>query len=110
MGQINRTYRFRPYEDLKNKSALFKHQFEEMGRLGYEMVMSIEKELASSLGRIVDESLKALLQNHKENESIINRYISQMDLVADRYSQNINDMKEQSITIYYEEVEISAPK
>lgn len=71
MGQLNRTYRFKPFENLKYKSALFKHQLEEMGLLDYEMVMSIEKELASGSGRIVEESLKALLQNHRKTNPLL---------------------------------------
>ncbi|PLR82273.1 hypothetical protein CVD25_14995 [Bacillus canaveralius] len=110
MGQLTKIHRFQPYEELKDKSSIFKQHLEEMGSLGYEMLTLIEKELKASSGTIIEESLKLLENNHKDFKSIINDQISLMDTLANRYHDHINEMNKQSITIYYEEKETKVPR
>ena len=75
MGQITKDHQFQPYQDLHYKAAVFTKQLEEMERISMEMQAQINKELESSSGKIVEETLNALKMNHLDEQLLIDSKI-----------------------------------
>lgn len=105
MGQLTQNHQFKPYQDLMYKAAIFKRQLEEIGRVSFEMQSEIDQELATSSGRIIEETMNSLKTNHQNEQAFINHQIMIIGTLTSRYQSHINDMNKQSITIYYKEIE-----
>jgi hypothetical protein len=106
MGQIYKMYEFETDLDLRYKAVEFKNLLDQMAILGVGMTMLIKDELKDSSGKLIEEINHTILENQKKNEAMISEQLSAMDTMALQYSNYINDMNKQYITISYEEKEV----
>jgi hypothetical protein len=102
MGQLNMLYNFDVEQDFMYKANTFIQQLNRMSELDAELVHLIHHEMKYGRGQIIDKTNEAIEQYQKTNQSYNDMYKNSMNTAALRYTNMINDMRGQNITLYYD--------
>ena len=102
MGQLNIFYHFDVEKDFMYKANTFIQQLNRMSELDAELVHLIHHEMKYDKGQIIDKTNEAIEQYQKRNLLSNDLYKNSMNTVAWRYTNMINDMRGQNITLYYD--------
>uniref|UniRef100_A0A7U3YD06 Uncharacterized protein n=1 Tax=Geobacillus sp. (strain Y4.1MC1) TaxID=581103 RepID=A0A7U3YD06_GEOS0 len=102
MGQLNMFYHFDVEQDFMYKANTFIQQLNRMSELDAELVHLIHQEMKYGRGQIIDKTNEAVEQYQKRNLLSNDLYKNSMNTAAQRYTNMINDMRGQHITLYYD--------
>jgi Tol biopolymer transport system component len=102
MGQLNIFYHFDVEQDFMYKANTFIQQLNRMSELDAELVHFIHQELNDSSGQIIEKTNEAMEQYQKRNLLSNDLYKNSMNTAARHYTNMINDMRGQHITLYYD--------
>jgi hypothetical protein len=102
MGQLNMLYNFGPEQDFTYKADTFIQQLERMSDLDLELLYFVRDQLKDSYGQIIDKTNEAIKQYQENNLSINYTFRDDMRYVASLYTDMINEMRAQDITLYYD--------
>jgi hypothetical protein len=102
MGQLNMLYHFGPEQDFTYKADTFIQQLERMSDLDLELLYFVRDQLKDSYGQIIDKTNEAIKQYQENNLSINYTFRDDMRYVASLYTDMINEMRAQDITLYYD--------
>ncbi|SRR5690606_5967046 len=97
-------YHFDIYRDLTYKEQLLKSKIELMEDLGQELLNFIKSETMNYKGDFV-HAIDASIEKQEEINALYHEaFRTSMKEQAIRYSEHINDMNGQRLTLYYEVV------
>ncbi|WP_027409948.1 hypothetical protein [Anoxybacteroides tepidamans] len=102
MGQLNMFYHFDIEQDLMYKATGFVQLLNRMSEWDGELVQLVHHEMQYGRGQIVDRTNEAIEQYQKMNQSHHELHKNFMNTAALRYTNMINDMRGQYITLYYD--------
>ncbi|WP_017435735.1 hypothetical protein [Saccharococcus caldoxylosilyticus] len=102
MGQLNMLYNFGLEQDFMYKADTFIQQLNRMSELDEELVHLIHHEMKYGSGQIIDKTNEAIKQYQENNLSINYTFRDDMRYVASLYTDMINEMRGQNITLYYD--------
>lgn len=106
MDQRKMTYYFQSNQDLTYKANDFINKVEAMNELGAELVHFIQNETNGNSGKIIEQINKTIEKHQQFSEQLTISYKETMRNAAIHYSDHINDMNTQNITLYYERAKI----
>jgi hypothetical protein len=102
MGQLNMLHNFGVEQDFMYKADTFIQQLERMSELDLELVYFIRDEMIYGRGQIIDKTNEAIEQYQEKNLSNNYLYRDHMKTTASLYTDMINEMRGQNITLYYD--------
>jgi len=103
--QMTISYGFDTYKDLTHKSQVFVQKIEQLENLGDELVAFIKEETSKGDGEIMDAIMETVVKHEEHNKLYHGAYKTVMRNMANYYSDLINDMYRQDITLYYQVIE-----
>lgn len=95
-------YHFDIYRDLTYKEQLLKSKIELMEDLGQELLSFIQSETINYKGDIVDAINASIKKQEEINALYHEAFRTSMKEQAIRYTEHINDMNCQRLTLFYE--------
>jgi hypothetical protein len=102
MGQLNMLYNFGLEQDFMYKADTFIQQLDRMSELDLELVYFIRDEMMYGSGQIIDKTNEAIKQYQEKNLSNNYMFRDDMKTAASLYTDMINEMRGQNITLYYD--------
>ncbi|BBW97542.1 hypothetical protein ACPVTF_16610 [Geobacillus icigianus] len=102
MGQLNIVYQFDIEQDLVYKAKGFIQLLDRMKECDRDLVQVVRDAMKDMQGKIADKTNKVIDQYQRQNEWQNEMYQYSMKTAALRYTNMINDMRGQNITLYYD--------
>ncbi|KQB94591.1 MULTISPECIES: hypothetical protein [Geobacillus] len=102
MRQLNMLYHFDVEQDLMDKAMRFIQLLHRMQECDRDLVQVVRDAMKDMQGKIADKTNEAIEQYQKRNEWQCEMYQNSMKTAALRYTNMINDMRGQNITLYYD--------
>ncbi|MDR0139066.1 hypothetical protein RFW18_15020 [Metabacillus idriensis] len=105
MNQLYKEHVFDAAKDLRYKADHLNYQLELLGSASVELSNMIRMELAGSTAEFIDQLSIELTKLQSENEAVISQQAYSNHVLANQYSNFVNDMNAQYLTIRYEKKE-----
>ncbi|SDZ64218.1 hypothetical protein SAMN05421736_12417 [Evansella caseinilytica] len=105
MKQLKVTTQFLKHEDLTGKADPFIQRLDRMDEHHKELHTFIEKEFRYSEGKIITQAIAAIEQRLSQQKQASSGTKNAMETLAEQYSQHVNTVSFQEVTVYYEEIE-----
>jgi hypothetical protein len=100
-GQQTLIYNFDTEVDLTYKADAFTSRLEKLDDIAMNLNQLVKNELQNSKGKIIKESIKAMEKQTEENRMYYNESKTSMKNMAVRYTDIVNDMNRQQLTLHY---------
>jgi|SRR5690625_630295 len=105
-GQQTLIYNFETEIDLTYKADAFTSRLEKLDDIAMNLNQLVKNELQNSEGRIIKEAIKAMEKQTEENRIYYNEYSTSMKNMAARYTDIVNDMNRQKLTLTFNILEM----
>lgn len=105
MNQLYKHHVFDSAKDLRHIADPLNIQLESFGSAGTELFNLIGSELAGSTAEFIDQILIELMKLQSENEAVISRETYSNHMLATQYTNLINDINSQYLTIKYDKTD-----
>ncbi|MDL4840542.1 hypothetical protein [Aquibacillus rhizosphaerae] len=108
MSRMRMVYNFAKSVNLDNNRYTFYNQTDKLRRLNTDIVSYIKNELEHSDGDIVDSIKKEIIDHQQQSNIKIDHLEDDIDKMSRDYTDHVNDMRKQNITVYYDYEEPSS--
>ncbi|GEM_PF-2214583 len=103
--QMTISYGFDTYKDLTYKANVFVQKIDKLENLGEELVAFIKDEVSKGEGEITEAIMETAIQHEEQNKIYHDSHKIVMRNMAKYYTDFINDINRQKISIYYQVIE-----
>jgi exonuclease VII large subunit len=107
-GQQTLLYHFDTEVDLTYKADAFTSRLEKLDNMAMNLNQVVKNEFQNSEGKIIKEAIKAMEKQTEENRQYYNASSTTMKNMAARYTDIVNDMNRQKLTLYYDIIEMES--
>jgi hypothetical protein len=105
VNQLYKEHVFDTAKDLRYKADHLNFQLERLASAEAELSNQIRAELAGSTAEFIDQISTELTKLRSENEAVISQLIYSNHMLANQYSNLVNDTNAQYMTIRYNKKE-----
>ena len=105
-GQQTLIYNFETEIDLTYKADAFTSRLEKLDDIAMNLNQLVKNELQNSEGKIIKEAIKAMEKQTEENRMYYNESNTSMKNMAARYTDIVNDMNRQKLTLTFNILEM----
>lgn len=105
-GQQTLIYNFETEVDLIYKADAFTSRLEKLDNIAMRLNQIVKDEFQNREGKIIKEAIKAMEKQTEENRLYYNATNATMKNMAVRYTDIVNDMNRQKLTLYYDIIEM----
>jgi hypothetical protein len=106
-GQLKLIREFRPYENVTHKADSFIASLDQLEALSLSIQNLIKTETAKSSGKMIETLQEVSDKNTNENQLYYDACKTSMKNMAIKYNDIANDMNSQSMTLYYDIIEMN---
>lgn len=100
-------YHFEKEQDLSYKSNAFVRNLEDLERLAVKLNALVSDETSSSKGKIIKKINQTIEEDMRNCQLYYNASRNSMKNSAKEYTELVNDMRAQHMTLHYEVIEMN---
>ncbi|TXC92670.1 hypothetical protein FS935_00200 [Metabacillus litoralis] len=101
MGSFTTKHVFADSKELSYKATPLKNALEEIRDLGIDFTTFMKKEMENENGELVEAINQEIIDQHRNHNLILDYCEDTITSMTNTYTDYVNDMRKQDVTLYY---------
>ncbi|APH05007.1 hypothetical protein [Bacillus weihaiensis] len=106
MGSYTLKHNFADSKELSYKATELKKSLDEIRDLGTDFATFMKKEMENENGELVNAINQEIIDQHRNHNLILDHCEDTITSLTNNYTNYVNDMRKQDVTLYYKFISI----